>query len=135
MRSLQRVIHYCDFCKKHHHAKRAMENHERGCTLNPDRTCRMCGREASRSPSIREMVAAIDLQLNQGMLVVSDEQFEKFQAQAESCPACVLAVIRQLRRERKAGAFVIGSAMNSWNYKQACEQFWREVNKSRGDTP
>lgn len=34
--------YYCDFCKKSNCSKHAMELHEKHCTMNPDRQCRLC---------------------------------------------------------------------------------------------
>lgn len=34
--------YYCDFCKKSNCSGAAMSKHEKHCTSNPDRECRMC---------------------------------------------------------------------------------------------
>lgn len=36
-------VYYCEYCKKRYLAKWAIENHERRCTLNPKRECKLCG--------------------------------------------------------------------------------------------
>lgn len=39
MRTVQKRVYYCDFCRRHR-LKKSMERHEATCTLNPSRVCR-----------------------------------------------------------------------------------------------
>jgi len=41
MKEKQKTVYYCEFCKKHRLVKRVMYFHERSCTLNPERICRV----------------------------------------------------------------------------------------------
>ena len=51
MKARQKWVYYCDFCKKKLMVRAAMERHEKHCTMNPDRVCRMCARiEADAAP-------------------------------------------------------------------------------------
>ena len=42
MRVVLRNRYYCDHCKKGAGTRQSMARHEAGCTLNPQRECRMC---------------------------------------------------------------------------------------------
>ena len=41
MKEKQKTVYYCDFCKKYRLTRNSMYFHERSCTLNPDRVCRV----------------------------------------------------------------------------------------------
>ena len=43
MYSVRKLVYYCGFCRKYKLTSFAMKVHERHCTLNPDRKCRMPG--------------------------------------------------------------------------------------------
>jgi len=43
MKIKNKKVYYCDYCKKH--SLRNITLHEKHCTLNPHRDCRMCGRK------------------------------------------------------------------------------------------
>ena len=42
MKTLLKKVYYCDFCKKKGMSASAMSVHEKHCTLNPNRQCRLC---------------------------------------------------------------------------------------------
>lgn len=85
MRSKLRWRFYCDFCKKAGGVKRHMETHEKHCTNNPDRVCRVHNSiiEIECQPTMDELKAAY-----QG-------GYPKLREVAHNCPACILAVMRQ----------------------------------------
>lgn len=90
MRVVTKKVYYCEFCNKkkglHPHF---IKVHEKGCTMNPDRVCGMCG----RTEPLKKLVAKylIDLKFKKD---VSDETFEKMKKEI-GCPACILALLRQ----------------------------------------
>ena len=51
MKTKLRQRHYCDFCKKSGGSRYHMERHEKYCTMNPKRECRMC--ETARDISVQ----------------------------------------------------------------------------------
>jgi len=40
---VKKSVFYCDFCRKYKLTSYAMKVHEKHCTMNPDRVCRMTG--------------------------------------------------------------------------------------------
>src|SRR5688572_17673310 len=43
MKTEKKNVYYCDYCKKRSLAANHMKTHEKHCTNNPDRQCRLCG--------------------------------------------------------------------------------------------
>lgn len=90
MRVVTKKVYYCEYCNKkkglHPHF---IKVHEKGCTMNPDRVCGMCG----RTEPLKKLIAKylIDLKFKKD---VSDETFEKMKKEI-GCPACILALLRQ----------------------------------------
>ena len=41
MKEKLKTVYYCEFCKKYRLTRNSMYFHERSCTLNPDRVCRV----------------------------------------------------------------------------------------------
>ena len=72
-----------------------MKVHEKHCTNNPHRACRVC----DNAPDIQSTIAALRLA---GSIQAGDrgeltsESFKAVQAAVENCPACTLAVVRQI---------------------------------------
>jgi|ERR1044072_785675 hypothetical protein len=75
--------YYCDFCKKANCSAHATSEHEKHCTMNPERQCRMC----KWQPRAKKLSVA-DLKKE---LEVSFARL-RFMVQ---CPACILAAIKQ----------------------------------------
>ncbi|GER21279.1 hypothetical protein [Variovorax boronicumulans] len=83
MKSVLRMRHYCDFCKKSTGTKPSMEKHEKACTANPARVCRMCSFAGLAQLSMSELQ------------VEYAKGFKALQTACEGCPACMLATMRQ----------------------------------------
>lgn len=78
----------CDFCKKSKYTPQSMRLHEKHCTLNPDRKCRMCHfAHGSSTTPIGELLEIF----GDG----SDEKLKLLREHIDDCPACILATIRQ----------------------------------------
>ena len=45
MKTIIKPVYYCEACGKHGLTK-AIERHEKSCTLNPDRECNLCDRSS-----------------------------------------------------------------------------------------
>jgi len=83
MKSVLRMRHYCDFCKKATGTKPSMVRHEKGCTANPGRACRMCSFAGLAQQPMPVLQAAYA------------KGFKALEAACEGCPACMLATQRQ----------------------------------------
>lgn len=80
----------CDFCKKSKYTPQSMKLHEKHCTLNPARECRMCyfafGSETSPMSELLNIYGD-----------GSDENLNRLRKHIDDCPACILATIRQAK--------------------------------------
>jgi hypothetical protein len=87
MRRAQVWRYYCDFCKKSGCSGGHIAKHERGCTANPERVCGMCDLAHKAQQPMDVLIAALGAGDDLGM--------ERLDVQADGCPACKLAAIRQ----------------------------------------
>lgn len=122
--------YYCDYCKKSSGSGSAMDIHEKHCTMNPGRDCRMCAaaERAYGDPSQHptpELVAALGDGGKAGMAALRDL--------ASNCPACILAAIRQSELREKDD-WHRGDDEGGWwsfDFKKEAESFWADYNKER----
>jgi len=126
----QRTVYYCEFCKAHKMTKNSMELHEKHCTANPDRHCRVCengwnkdllkkyeGRFViKKSPAPGFPNATINSVEWAGEPVT----LAQLQEDVEYCPACTLAIIRQCDLNNSPGDF------GEFNYQKANKEYWDE---------
>lgn len=87
MKVKMRKQYYCDFCKKNGGSKYHLQRHEKSCTGNPDRECRMCHLLGGPVHTVKEL---IDI-LGSG----GEEGLKRLREATENCPMCILAALRQ----------------------------------------
>lgn len=119
--------YYCEHCGKSGCSGGHIAKHERGCTANPERVCGMCRAAELDQQSLATLIGA----LAAGGL----DQLRDF---AMSCPACMLAAIRQAPDEAfktiipppafPEDARLDPRARIGFEFRKECESFWREVN-------
>ena len=116
-------IYYCDFCGKHRHFSGVMAVHEKHCTMNPNRECRMCERIGLPKETIASVKRAyktllshkIDHGINGVYVANFNKRIEKLY-QDLGCPACMLAVLRQHQ----------GDWMNEWDFQEELKKYWEK---------
>lgn len=111
MRKVKRWRYYCDFCKKS--GGNSLAKHEKHCTGNPNRECRMC----NCNPPTAELIAAVGSGGPEGL--------ERLRKAADDCPACILAGIRQSKINHPDPE--IGGGDGSYiefDYKKEAMTFW-----------
>ena len=59
MKAIKRWKYYCDFCKKSGGNKGVIVAHERSCTNNPNRVCKMCEVIGDPQPDLPEMIRIV----------------------------------------------------------------------------
>ena len=144
MKFILKKVYYCEFCKKHGLSAGSLRLHEKHCTGNRNRECRMCNRKI---PPTKEYIKKAnklwrDFQtwrkllekkqkLNNGYkdsigpfgedVNRLNKDFQEQIVDELECPACTLAVIRQ-SKINEAGYI-------QWNYKETVADFWEEKNK------
>lgn len=129
MKVKQKKVYYCDFCGKH--SLKNLSRHEKHCTLNPNRQCKLCGRA-----SISEIIPKYKIETQKewftdhnsvlGETVVKIEKIaeaklEQLKNEVEGCPNCILTVIR-------CNKYQWPIKMN-FNYQEAIENWWHEKNE------
>lgn len=121
MKSVLRMRHYCDFCKKSTGSKPSMLKHEGSCTANPARVCRMC----SFGQLIQQPMDAL-------VREYVEKGWKALHALAEGCPACIFAAVRQTphggENEPEKSWEEINARLElensgGWEFKAACKQF------------
>lgn len=140
MRSVMRMRYYCDHCKKAGGSGGHMLRHEKSCTLNPGRVCRMCELLKQAQPAMADMLALLpDPSLfqksveHQGETVLDDEAIRplieaampKLRELTDVCPICVMAALRQ------KGIPV--PLVDSFNFKNELSDVWDEIRNSERD--
>ena len=111
MRTKKVNRYWCDFCNRAGLSAGSMRNHEKHCTCNPNRECRVCkliddGKDTTPLADLVQMLPdpaqfkkkydGSTLEYFDDSLVdAADAVFPVLRAAAGGCPACILAAIRQ----------------------------------------
>jgi len=117
MRIQKKWRYFCDFCKKSGGQRAAIEKHERYCTMNPRRECRMCewnepGSETKPALDLAAILvteAAVDPRT---IRTIPDALLTA----TNGCPACTLAVVRQS-----------GVSIFEFDFTKASGEMWEQV--------
>lgn len=118
----------CEFCGKRNYAAWAMKRHEKYCTMNPNRECRMCALIGELPESIEKLKSVLPemktVENSWGCIDILNEDeireaVKKLRNKADNCPACVLATIRQ------KGIYV---NVTGFDYKKEIAGFWADYN-------
>ena len=136
MKVVKKNVYYCDFCKKK--GLRSLKTHEKHCTGNPDRVCRLCD-GASIKPlldkykkyfTIKETIDYGDGRFNEEYITIKVVYHKEFTLKDITneldpiCPNCILAIIRCLGLNRYYfdGKF-------KFDYKKELDSWWSEKNR------
>ena len=132
MREAMRKVYYCDHCQGRRMRRDAMERHEKHCTANPTRVCRVCdtlGFDAAPLEELRALMPVVPedpAPESYGVLTSNAQSaFPALVAAADGCPACILAALRQTR----TAGFIAG---DTWSYKDAMAEAWKDHDQDDG---
>jgi hypothetical protein len=119
---IKKVNQYsCDFCKKKTYSAASMHRHEKHCTMNPDRECRMCNIVGCNMNNIFDLVKMMPNEIIVNEKTTNECEiltaFDKMKVEANRCPACILAVIRQLNYK---------NVVFDFDYKVEVEEMWKD---------
>lgn len=127
--------YYCEYCKKSGCAAGHIKKHERHCTMNPDRICRMCAAMGNTQVNLQEVIKLLPKEtdfIEKTKILDVDEIYTNFEKCSEACleiiekhtecPACILAVFRQA-----------GIHPSTFDFKKRCEEWWKVINKRSAD--
>lgn len=131
----------CDFCGKNMRQRNAMAKHEAGCTLNPQRICRL-HEYATGSPLLVSAQYLADVLFSHQRDI--DHGLQALRDHCDNCPACILAAIRLAgfcSGTGKEGHIENGEYVSDYvepligkkqfDFKKELEQVWIMVNDAR----
>lgn len=129
--------YWCEHCGKHNLSAASIAQHEKHCTKNPERLCRMCKASGGQQLSIAELAACIDISL-------PDEGLSRLHEKAGNCPACILAALLQCGAHRPGFTLMYPSGIRDFmlydkglpdhfDFKIACKAWWDEFNNARNE--
>jgi len=143
MKTILKKVYYCDFCGKRYFQFPAMEQHEKGCTKNPDRVCGFCNIDGEDAPPMESLLNSLMEDVNcflekTGVKKIMYDDFfgdeggldwcfsgskipiKNLQVSSNDCPACILSAIRQIHNE-----------IDTWigydfDFKKEVQIFWND---------
>lgn len=119
MRKKRTWRYYCDYCNKAGCSAGHMQRHEKHCTLNPNRKCRMCDMlEAVQKPLVT-LVAVFGVYESDARSKA--ERVTQLEELTEGCPACMLATARALDARDPRWSIDV-------EFKRRCKDLWDNVN-------
>lgn len=113
--------YYCEFCRKSGCSGGHIAKHERACTANPNRVCRMCKLVGATQKPLAELLAAFD----GGQSPADTDSLRELESVAEGCPACMLAAVRawdQAHPETECSFSV--------HFRERCEAVWTDLHRA-----
>jgi hypothetical protein len=119
----KRVNRYnCAHCNKRGYSAPHMVKHEKHCTMNPDRQCRVCILLGVGQVDLGDLVAMLPdpaNYTNHEMLIDDANEAAERVRGAARCPMCTFAAIRQ------SAAF---SVVTDFDFKAEMKAMWDEIN-------
>ena len=125
--------YYCDFCGKRMLSGGWMSRHEKGCTMNPGRECRMCEgvdiRSLTKKYSRGIIITEGSTEFGSRFTAEWEKYARKFKIEdiiddCDGCPACSFAVLRLSGQNHHWITDLIGP----FNYKAIRNKYWKERN-------
>lgn len=126
MKTKRKIVYYCDFCTKK--SLRSLKIHEKHCTANPDRECRLC--ECLSIRNIIDKYRKLFTVHPMNFAVRFKKKFTLNDIKNEleyNCPNCIFAIIRCLGLNR----YYMKGEIEYFNYKKELEDWWEVVNEER----
>lgn len=129
MKVKRKIVYYCDFCKKK--SLRSLKIHEKHCTANPDRECRLCDNKSIKPiiEKYRKFFTIEEVDVDWGTILSPcfKKQFTLKDIVNELdyiCPNCILAIIRCLGLNR----YYMKDKFK-FDYKKALDNWWKGANE------
>lgn len=132
MRTKQVQMHYCEYCGKRGMRAYYIREHEKHCTLNPNRECRVCGLIEEQQPRMADLLALLPRFPHGDNEIYTDQAAAAVEAlmpalrnAANNCPACIMAALRQ------AGIPV--PIVESFDFSKEMASIWKDFNTARAE--
>ncbi len=116
-------VYYCEFCKKKGLSAGAIKEHEKHCTGNIKRQCRMCGNTPDYEDEVKKYTERIKTEIlqenaNEKLNTTKDDIRDGI----DTCPACTLTILRQLSK-------ILPPWLTfNYKYKEDVVDWWKERN-------
>ncbi len=110
-------VYYCSYCKKYSLRKDIMINHEKGCTKNSNRYCKLC-ELIGQTNNIPELINKYK-HYSLKPIISNEEQDEiltYIKQDTGECPNCILTILR-----------LSGLQLYNFDYKEKLKRFWGRV--------
>jgi hypothetical protein len=118
MKIKTKKVYYCDYCKKH--SLRNLIEHEKHCTANPNRACKLC-EISGLSNNIPELIEKykkiVDEYKKHPTEIDQEKLLNELRTDTECCPNCILTIIR-------CSGLNSALAFYTYNYKEELKSFW-----------
>lgn len=120
-----RVWRYiCDYCGKRSLSGGHMSCHEKYCTANPNRICRMHAHFDEPQRSIIDLMMALNSQ-------AEDHGMTELRKRATNCPMCILAAIRQSGIQKWDGDIESPPLNLGFDFKVELKSAWQTINEAK----
>jgi hypothetical protein len=144
MKTVKKNVYYCDFCGKRKLSASHMKIHEKHCTANPNRICRLCEVGVNVGEIVTELKKRFELkevtryhddyiggQVTELKAVWIGEPITMNEVcnLADDCPNCKLAIIRQTGLSRYYFNDENGNNQFSFNYKAESKDAIHDKNR------
>ena len=100
MKIIRKNVYYCEFCKKKGMSSYHMKRHEKHCTSNINRWCKMCdGNEPVYIQLVTKYKAQMEMEIEkmefgESWKLIRKPKLQDIFDDCEGCPACVLTILR-----------------------------------------
>lgn len=118
----------CDFCGKSNHSGGHMARHERSCTANPNRVCRLHEHCEDTQLPTAELANILLKHRADGLW---DQAIQELRLAASGCPACMLSAIRHSKMQTPTeydGEGIVEGFSFPFNFKEEMKAFWDAIN-------
>lgn len=132
MKTIKKNVYYCEYCNKHGLSASKMVIHERHCTANPERDCRLCGYNGGFIEKITELKKRFTIVKEQEKYTGFDIDIIKWEDKeitidelkniTDGCPNCILTIIRGI------GLIHYGFDFH-FDYKTELAEYWKMINE------
>lgn len=124
MKTKRKIVYYCDFCTKK--SLRSLKIHEKHCTANPDRECRLCEHLSIRNIIDKYKKLFTVHPMNFAVRFKKKFTLNDIKNELEyNCPNCIFAIIRCLGLNR----YYMKGKIEYFNYKKELEDWWELANE------
>jgi hypothetical protein len=139
VKTIIKPVYYCDFCKKKYIHRGFAVKHEKACTNNPDRKCKICELIGNAQTDLKMLIEGYKEKYPTMKKELEKEFLNDLYEKTDGCPNCMLAIIKLLHykieiKEPDYNGTAITLYIFDWDYKKEYTEFWIEYNSEKNET-